>query len=163
MVKFALGFIACAAGLFAIYQYAEATHRFGVVNSMNASLCTAVLNLLGFDATCSGTSVQLANGGMDIISECSAIYVAILFTAGVVAFPTSARARLLGLGLGLPIIFVINIVRLASLGAVIRYRPDLLPLFHEYLWQVFFILVVAGLYLLWIERFVPRARLDQPA
>ncbi len=41
------------------------------------------------------------------------------------------------------------------------HRPNLLPLFHEYLWQVFFVLVVAFLYLLWIEKFVPREQVSR--
>ena len=51
-----------------------------------------------------------------------------------------------------------NVLRLATLGAIIAHKQAWLPLFHEYLWQVFFILVVAALYLVWIERTVPRGK-----
>jgi archaeosortase B (VPXXXP-CTERM-specific) len=163
MLRFVATFVLLAAVLFSLYQLSEATHRFHYVNDGNAALSGAILNLTGVQARRDGSQLSFPRGGMQIISECSAIYVAILFAAGVLAFPTTARARLRGLALGLPCIFLINILRLASLGAVIEHWPNLLPLFHEYLWQVFFILVVAGLYLLWIERIVPRERPHQPA
>lgn len=163
MLRFVIGFVVVATGLFALYQVSEATRHFNVVNEGNALLSGAILKATGVSSERSGTTLLFERGGMQIISECSAIYVAILFMAGVLAFPTTWRARLVGLALGLPILFAVNVLRLVTLGAVIRYRPALLPLFHEYLWQVLFILIVAGLYLAWIERFVPRARSHQPA
>jgi exosortase H (IPTLxxWG-CTERM-specific) len=163
MLRFVIGFVVVATGLFALYQVSEATRHFNVVNEGNALLSGAILRATGVSSERSGTTLLFERGGMQIISECSAIYVAILFMAGVLAFPTNWRARLVGLALGLPVLFAVNVLRLVTLGAVIRYRPALLPLFHEYLWQVLFILIVAGLYLAWIERFVPRARSHQPA
>jgi archaeosortase B (VPXXXP-CTERM-specific) len=156
-------FMAFAVGLFALYQVSEATHHFRHVNVTNATICGKVLGWIGIRNQTVATNVSIGTTSMEIISECSAIYVAILFTAGVLAFPTTWRARWRGLAFGLPCIFVINILRLVSLGIVIQYRAALLPLFHEYLWQVLFVLVVAVLYLLWIERFVPREATRQAA
>jgi exosortase H (IPTLxxWG-CTERM-specific) len=163
MLRFVLTFVLLATALFALYQLSESTQHFRWVNEANALLSGAVLEATGVPSQRHGTTLLFERGGMEIISECSAIYVAILFTAGVLAFPTTLRARLQGLAIGLPILFAVNILRLVSLGALIRHRPALMPLFHEYLWQVFFILVVAGLYLAWIERIVPRVRSHQPA
>lgn len=156
-LRYVLAFGGVAALLFGLYQLTEVTHRFAIVNRFNAALCGGVLRGVGVDAQRSGTLLQLPGGGMQIISECSAIYVAILFAAAVIAFPTTWRARLRGLAVGLPILFVVNLLRLATLGLVIRYRAALLPLFHEYLWQVLFVIVVVALYVTWIERIVPRA------
>jgi exosortase H (IPTLxxWG-CTERM-specific) len=157
-LRYVLGFAGVATLLFGLYQLTEVTHRFGVVNRCNAVLCGGVLRGVGVAAERSGTTLRMPGGGMEIISECSAIYVAILFAAAVIAFPTTWRARLRGLLIGLPILFAVNLLRLATLGLVIRYRASLLPLFHEYLWQVLFVIVVTALYLAWIERIVPRAR-----
>jgi exosortase H (IPTLxxWG-CTERM-specific) len=157
-LRYVAVFAGVAALLFGLYQLTEVTHRFSVVNRCNAVVCGGVLRGVGVQADRNGTTLRLPGGGMEIISECSAIYVAILFAAAVIAFPTTWRARLRGLALGVPILFAVNVVRLASLGLVIRYRAALLPLFHEYLWQVLFVIVVTALYLAWIERIVPRAR-----
>jgi exosortase H (IPTLxxWG-CTERM-specific) len=160
MLRFVGVFLVSAVVLFLIYWISDTTGRFAVVNRFNASLSGVVLDLIGIENTRHGTVVQFRTGGMEVISECSGVYVAILFAAGVLAFPATWRARMRGLGLGLLAIFAINVLRLVTLGAIIAHKRAWLPLFHEYLWQVLFILVVAGLYLLWIERMVPRERLD---
>jgi exosortase/archaeosortase family protein len=156
-LRFAVTFAAAAIVLFGVYQMTEVTHTFRAVNELNATLCVQLLRLCRIPVERSGTTMLLASGGMDVVSECSAVYVLILFAAAVMAFPTTWRARGRGLLIGLPCLFVVNLLRLVSLGVVIRFRASLLPLFHEYLWQVLFIFVVAGLYLFWIERIVPRA------
>jgi exosortase H (IPTLxxWG-CTERM-specific) len=156
MLRFAVTFALAAVALFAFYQWTEITGQFARVNTLNAQLCAWLLSAIGIPASRNGTSLLVQGGGMDVISECSAVYVAILFTAAVIAFPTTWRARARGVAVGLPVIFAVNQLRLVSLGVVLRFRASLLPLFHEYLWQVFFILVVTALYLLWIERMVPR-------
>jgi len=57
-----------------------------------------VLRLVGVPSTRQGASLQFATGGFDIISECSAVYVAILYAAAVLAFPASWRSRAWGSG-----------------------------------------------------------------
>jgi exosortase H (IPTLxxWG-CTERM-specific) len=160
MLRFIGIFLLSAVVLFLIYWISDTTGRFDAVNRLNAQLSGVILDAIGIDNTLHGTVVQFRTGGMEVISECSGVYVAILFAAGVLAFPANWRARLKGLGLGLLAIFAINVLRLVTLGAIIAHKRAWLPLFHEYLWQVLFILVVAGLYLMWIERMVPRERLD---
>ncbi len=157
-------FLLSGALLFILYWTLEVTDRFRHVNEWNARLCATLLRGLGTAAHARGFSVALPGGrGLEIVSECSAVHVFILFTAAVVAFPTTWRARLRGLAAGLPGLFIINVLRLATLGIVIEKRPTWLPLFHEYLWQVFFVLLVAAAYLFWIERLEPRERANDAA
>ena len=157
MRRFVTRFLLAAALLFALYQLSEAARLFRWVNAGNAVLSGALLDLAGIETRRAGTQLGFPRGGMEIISECSAVYVGILFAAGVLAFPAGARARLLGLAAGLPILFALNVVRLVTLGLVVHWRPGLLPFVHVYLWQVCFVLAVAALFLIWIERIVPRA------
>ncbi len=160
MLRFVAAFLVSAIALFLLYWISDTTGHFDAVNRLNAMLSGAILQVIGIDNTRIGTTVTFGSGGMEVISECSGIYVAILFSAGVLAFPAAWRVRLSGIVLGVVAIFAVNVLRLVTLGAIIAKKRDLLPLFHEYLWQVLFILVVAGLYLLWIERMVPREQLD---
>jgi exosortase/archaeosortase family protein len=156
--RFLLRFLGLAAGFFTLYQLTEVTHLFGRVNELNALLSGWVLRLAGVPNTRAGSSLQLPTSAFAVISECSAVYVAILYAAAVLAFPASWRARGRGLVTGLAIIFVVNVLRLVTLGELMHRRPAWLPLFHEYLWQVLFILIVAAIYVAWIERIVPRVR-----
>jgi exosortase H (IPTLxxWG-CTERM-specific) len=158
ILRYFLLFGAAAIALFVLYRVSEATHTFKHVNELNAAASAAVLRFVGIPNQRDGTQLLFPTGGLQIISECSAIYIAILYIAGVIAFPTTWRARAWGLVIGVPSILLINVLRLVTLGAVVRYRYDLLPFFHEYLWQVLFVFVVAALYVGWIERFAPRRR-----
>jgi len=160
MLRFVGLFLGSAVLLFLVYWISDTTGHFDAVNRLNAILSGSILEIIGLENTRYGTMVQFRSGGMEVISECSGVYVAILFAAGVIAFPAGWRAKLKGVVLGVSAIFAINVLRLVTLGVIIARKREWLPLFHEYLWQVLFILVVAGLYLLWIERMVPGERLD---
>lgn len=157
-LRFLVVFLGLASGLFLLYRLSEVTHAFRAVNELNAGLSGVVLSAAGVANTRMGTTLQFESGGFDVISECSGVYVAILFAAAVLAFPAPWRARALGLAAGLLLLFGINILRLASLGVILQHRPAWMPLFHEYLWQVLFILIVAAIYVAWLERIVLRAR-----
>jgi archaeosortase B (VPXXXP-CTERM-specific) len=144
--------------LFVLYWATEVTQTFAPINTANAALASLLLDMAGASPVRSGATLSLAGGGMQIVSECSGVYVAILFAAAVLAFPTTWAARARGLALGLPLLFLVNVLRLFTLGLVLEHRASLLPLVHEYLWQVLFVLLVAALYVVWIERIVPRER-----
>jgi hypothetical protein len=101
-------FAATATPLFAAYWSTETTGRFQSVNVLNAVLSAALLRVFGVDTDRFATVLQFKHSGMEIISECSGIYVAILFASGVLAFPTTWRARLAGVLLGVAAIFAIN-------------------------------------------------------
>jgi len=150
--RFAALFIGCSVGLFALYWISEALHGFRHVNTVHASATAALLRGLGIGAEARGTSIVLAHGILEIVAECTGIYVLILFAAGVVAFPADVRTRLRGLAFGLPCIVAVNFVRLVSLGLVVHLRPAWLPWFHEYLWQVLFVGLVATLFAVWVAR-----------
>lgn len=138
--------------LFALYWTSEAAHLFRQVNVVHATATAAVLRRLGIDARAHATSIVMPQGILEIVAECTGIYVLILFAAGVMAFPTDAPTRLRGLVLGLPCIVGLNFLRLISLGIVVRFRAAWLPWFHEYLWQVLFVGLVAALYAVWVAR-----------
>jgi len=152
MRRFAALFIGCSVVLFALYWISEALHGFRYVNTAHARATAAALQGLGIDAHASGTSIILSHGVLEIVAECTGIYVLILFTAGVIAFPADLRTQIRGLALGLPCIVALNFVRLLSLGLVLHVRPTWLPWFHEYLWQVLFVGLVATLFAVWVTR-----------
>jgi exosortase H (IPTLxxWG-CTERM-specific) len=154
--RFLLRFAGVASALFLAYRFSEEARLFRHVNELNALLCSLVLRGFGVPNSRSGTTLQMASGGFDVISECSAVYAGILYAAAVGAFPAAWRSRIQGLAGGLAILFGVNVLRLASLGAILQHRPAWMPWFHEYLWQVLFIGLVAAIYVAWLERNVRR-------
>jgi archaeosortase B (VPXXXP-CTERM-specific) len=151
-IGFVARFATYAVLLFALYWTSEAVHAFHHVNVVHATATAAVLRGFGIDAQAHATSIVMPQGILEIVAECTGIYVLILFAAGVLAFPAEAATRLRGLALGVPCIVGLNFVRLLSLGMVMRFRAAWLPWFHEYLWQVLFVGLVAALYAVWVAR-----------
>lgn len=96
-----------------------------------------------------------------VIPECGAIEVMSIFFAAVVAFPAAWWKRLLGLLLGVPIMYLVNIFRLACLAVIgaIDQGGDWFNFAHEYVWQAVYIVFVVMVWLAWVE-YVVRPRRD---
>lgn len=96
-----------------------------------------------------------------VVPDCGAIPSFSIFASAVLAFPVAFRKRLLGLGLGIPLLYAINLCRLATLaliGAIDDSPSDKWFTFvHEYLWQGIFVVFVVAVWMLWIE-FIVRER-----
>src|SRR5262245_49079029 len=86
--------------------------------------CTAsILTLLGGGADASGSLVTSRYGSVEIIYECTGIFPVVILAAAILAFPSAWRSKIIGLGLGIPIILLLNQVRLISLVFIERLVP----------------------------------------
>ncbi|MBI1317394.1 MAG: exosortase H [Candidatus Hydrogenedens sp.] len=86
-----------------------------------------------------------------VVSECGAIEVMAIFFAAVVAFPTRWWKRLLGILVGVPVMYLVNILRLTCLAVIGAYNPEMFRFAHEYLWQAVYIIFVVVVWMLWVE------------
>ena len=80
----------------------------------------------------------------------------IIFASFVLAYPTSMRARGIALAAGIPFIFGANVVRLLIMAWIDNLKPEYSAYFHDYLWQVVFIMMVVFLWIVWIDKMVHR-------
>src|SRR5688500_6192904 len=62
-----------------------------------------------------GTILSSRSFTIDVRNGCNAVETMMLFAAALLAFPASPRRRLVGLAIGLPLIQLLNVIRLASL------------------------------------------------
>jgi archaeosortase B (VPXXXP-CTERM-specific) len=92
-----------------------------------------------------------------LVPDCGALPSMSIYLAALLAFPAGLRKRFLGLILGVPVLYVINLVRLvclAMIGAWWRDDPDVFEFAHQYVWQSVYVLIVVGVWLLWVELIV---------
>jgi exosortase H (IPTLxxWG-CTERM-specific) len=101
-------------------------------------------------AVLKGTYIQFGSFGVEIISECTGLFEVAIYTACVLAFPTSWRKRGLGLLFGIPAIYAFNILRILCLLLVGRYASSSFEFFHLYFWQGTLILMITSVWMLWI-------------
>jgi exosortase H (IPTLxxWG-CTERM-specific) len=130
--------------------------RFGVINPYTkvlAKAVAAVINLFGAAAVANGALVYSPRYSMDIAMGCDGVEASCLYLAGVAAFPTSWRAKLIGLAFGVPLIQVINLVRLIGLYYVGAYLPSVADQIHDYVAQTIVIVLSTGILIFWLERF----------
>ena len=123
--------------------------------TFTAALVAVLLKAFGLNAEANGTLVQTDGVSLDIIGECTGIFPIIIFTACVLAYPTSLRNKAIGL-LGIPVLYALTLVRLIVTALVGVFTPALLEFFHAYLWQAFHIVFVILLFLIWRDKVVER-------
>ena len=93
-----------------------------------------------------------------VISECGAIEVMAIFLAAVLAFPALWWKRIMGLAVGLPLMYGVNVFRLSVLGVIGALDQDgkWFKFAHEYVWQAVYIVFVVAVWLAWVEYVVRR-------
>jgi len=103
------------------------------------------------------TTIRLGNAALVIIPECTPLMPALLLGIAMLAYPTPARWKLVGIAAGLLALWAYNVVRMLALIATLALRPGWFKFMHVYLWQSVTLLVVSALFLAWL-RFAPPDR-----
>ena len=121
-----------------------------------ASVSGAILNALGERVTVGGTEIRTGAFGVNIENGCNGIETALLYTAAVLAFPSTWKWRGIGLVAGFLAIQLVNFVRVVTLFWIGGHRPALFSSAHTVLWQGAVVLFGVVLFLLWATRQRPR-------
>lgn len=127
------------------------------LNRHFAWISEKVLRLVGVQVSSSGAIVTLSTFAVEIRNNCNAIYEVGLFTAAVWAYPASWRDRLIGTVVGAAVLYVVNVLRIATLLVVGLVQPSWFEATHLYAWQAVFLLVVATCWIAWVSRIRPVA------
>ena len=146
-------FLALLAALHGIYQLERrTTNRFldrPVTYAVTVAAQAIAERLLPFPTVQHGGNV-LATGGVAVVVRggCNGVEALFLMIAGVLAVPAPAMARIKTLVIALPLLFGLNLLRIAGLLWVMVAHPDLIGIAHDQIAQG--VMVVAVL-LLWLR------------
>jgi archaeosortase B (VPXXXP-CTERM-specific) len=108
------------------------------------------LSLLGLGGKAYHTVVTSSLEPVAIVRACTAVHPIAAYAAAVIAYPFSLRARLVGIAAGVPLILVLNQVRLVSLCYIGRWYPARFHSAHLLVWQSVIVLVTVVLFVLWV-------------
>jgi exosortase/archaeosortase family protein len=122
------------------------------IGEWTASSTSSVLNLLGASTTADGTILYSSGFAADIVVECTAVGPLLLFMGAVAAFPSTVKAKGLGLLLGAVTLTAVNLVRIVSLFWIGESYPQYLDVAHLLVWQTAMIVVAIILWLAWVDR-----------
>lgn len=118
-----------------------------------AKVSGQLLILFGEDLTVNGSQLASPRFAVTIYNGCNGLITSLIFISGVLAFPSSWLAKILGVVGGLFAIQAINLVRIISLFYIGIFLPDLFNSSHIFIWQSIVILFGVGLWMLWADRF----------
>ena len=158
-------FILLIMGFFFILTWGPIVDRFDIgagLAQLSAWLSFAILRVIGFVAhfpvRIDGTVMGSGQFTVDVAPACSGAVPMSIYLAAVLAYPTSWRAKSLGAGLGIGVILLVNLVRVAGLFLVGLYFPEIFHDTHVYVAQALVVCVAVGLWLYWATWFA-----DAPA
>jgi exosortase H (IPTLxxWG-CTERM-specific) len=141
-------------------------NMFFPVMKVSARAASALLNLAGDKTTAEGVEIRGLGYAVAVRRGCDPLEPIVLFAAGMMAFPATWRQRLIGLAIGGSFLFLLNLLRIASLFLLGANKSALLDSFHLCWWPAFFIvcsLVLWVLWLRWVQSVVPSSKSDSLA
>jgi len=150
-----LVFLVLAVGLNLLFRIPHASVGFAwFLIDLTVSVSAWLINLVGIKAEVARDVIVLSNQPLLINAECTAIYLMIFFASFILVYPAKLLRKVVGLVVGIPAIFVANTSRLLLTACVVEFRPRYFQYFHDYIWQVAFVIFVVALWWLWIEMVV---------
>ncbi|MEO8601188.1 MAG: archaeosortase/exosortase family protein [bacterium] len=117
-----------------------------------ASIVTAGANLFGAGAEVEDTIIKTRHAALEINHECTGVFVLLVYSMFVLAYPAPWSQRASGIGIGIAVLTGINLARLMVLTLIASEYPDWFAYFHEYFFQGLFIALLAFLASMWTEQ-----------
>ena len=101
-----------------------------------------------------GISLRAPGGGLNILNGCEGMEALFLLLAAFIVAPISLRSRLIGLVLGIPLVYVVNQARILTLFYVYRADHSLFDPLHGMVTPIAVVLMVCCYYYAWLARAV---------
>lgn len=157
-LRFTLLFGAYLAAFASVFHMGDASLARLHLHPMSAT-AAASLNALGIAAHLDASHVPegycliaMSQVTFRVIHECTGIFTVFILLAAILAYPASARARLLGGVGGVLAFFGYGSARLVLLGVLGRWGPELVSFTHVWLMGLTNLGFALCLWLLWIDR-----------
>ena len=96
-----------------------------------------------------GTQINLDGFSVNVISECSAVHLIVLYAAFIYTYPAPRVRKWIGLIVGAAMLFVINVIRIAAVTLTGRYFPHMFEVVHIYFGQLGMLSAVVFICLIW--------------
>lgn len=152
-LRFAIGYVVVAAVLFSIYGFpfelfGARSDWLGGYLRMYAQLAGSALRLFESGIVVTGDRID-GRFSLQIVRNCDAIEVNILFASAILAFPAPWLRRSVALAGGLALLVLANITRICLLYFVGVYRPNWFKTAHEEILPLVLIALTALSFLFW--------------
>jgi exosortase/archaeosortase family protein len=110
-----------------------------------------------------GNQLRAPGGGITVLKGCEGTEVMFMLVAAFSAVIMPWRRRLMGLGIGILMVFCLNQIRLVGLFYAYRSDPSLFDLLHGTLAPITLVIIVALYALFWFQYAVGNNNSNEPA
>lgn len=150
--RFALTFGVLALGCEVLY-YAVLVDSDPLIHYLEALAFVAagVLRTFGIAAEVNHTLINSGDFAVQIAHGCDAIQICALYGCAVIAFPTPLRAKLVGLGVGIVWLQLLNQVRIVTLVLIGRYHESIFEDAHFTIWPSILIVITVVSWIAWVR------------
>lgn len=119
-------------------------------------IMAGLIQFSGLHVLRDSNTIYLTNSSWIVTTECTAIFIMLIFSSFVFVYPASMKQKGIALMAGIPFIFGANVLRLYCMAWIDYLKPQYSEVFHNYMWQVVFIMMVVWMWMVWIDKVVNR-------
>ena len=135
-----------------VFSWLVETDTLFALLSFTARSSAFVLNIFGNNVEVDGSILASDRCALNIVNECTAVIPMMILLCAIIAYPSRVNHKLLGLALGLPVLFLLNLIRVVSLFYVGTYFANYMDTVHLLIWQPLMILAVIAIWLIWASK-----------
>jgi exosortase family protein XrtM len=146
-------------GLFLALQAGYSSSRGGalerlVIDQATVRTAAALIDTLSpeLQVRADGPRLRAPGGGLNVLNGCEGTDVAFLLVAAMAVAPLPWRRRVLGLALGLPLVFALNQLRVLALFYAFRSDRSWFELLHGAVAPLLLVLAVGLFFIVWLNR-----------
>jgi len=155
VLRFALRFFSIVLVCSVLLRIDAVVFRYAVVNRLDRRVAQVVawtLRLGGGNVTTFHSTITYRSSQFEISPECTGLEVFVLLVAAIVAFATRWGNRFRALGVAIPLLMVVNVIRMVTLVWVGPRWYEGLRYGHEYVWPFVVVTTTLAIWLHWAER-----------
>ena len=115
--------------------------------------CAALIGLFDGRVQALGDILRFTDGhgAVQVLAGCNAVEVCALLFAAIVAFPGKLKYGLIGAGVGIAALQLVNLLHIISLLYLSRGSQSLFEFFHNYVWDAMIGLEGMLIFFLWVR------------
>jgi len=118
-------------------------------------------HLTNYQFTTQGSDILMGAGHVGVHSGCSGLKQFLEWVVLMTFFPGPWKHKFWFIPTGLIIIHLVNVFRISGLSILLLYFPEHWQFTHDYIFRPFFYVVMFAMWVLWVEKFRNKTRIDE--
>lgn len=121
------------------------------LNTLTAHGGARVLGMLGYVSSANGADLTYDNRMVSVKTGCSGLELLAILVPAILVFPSSLRAKLVGVLAAVAFVVPLNTIRVASLCILLARSQESFNMAHVYFWQAGLVGCLFGFFVAWMR------------